>query len=455
VLTWSVSSPGCSMAAVSRALLGASALFLAVGCGNNNGRLPTDTAVTDSIARESPPTDSGPPAPLTPDSLPSTPAQPDSAAPDSASAPESLTALPAPRQLLATALSLSQVRLSWRDASSLESGFEIFRSTSGSVGPYTLIYTSGPNVTTFSDGSRSAGRTYCYRVRAKAGGGAATSANSNQVCASTMSGTTPAVRVVTFGDSNTDWGLNGTTFQVLARSYLSEVSYLKALAPNTSDQLAGKIEAKWRAVRTNAIRAVNHAIAGTTTGGGGFGGSNRHSSGAPQARTLVSGITRYEAEVLGLNWPWSGGEPATSKYTDGPVRRVQSYVPGTTDFAYVSMGTNDVTSNMTTEQTLANLRWMIERWRAAGRRADHFILTTLAPRTGPFASRFPALNNGIRALAASQGVVLVDLANHTSADNGLTWRSSSLHVGDGVHYSESVRDWLAGQVVTEMRKRVP
>jgi lysophospholipase L1-like esterase len=270
-----------------------------------------------------------------------------------------------------------------------------------------------------------------------------------------MSGTTPAVRVVTFGDSNTDWGLNGSTLQVLARSYVSEPSYLKAMAPHTSDQLAGKIEARWRAVRSNAMRAVNHAIASTTTGGGGFGGSNRASSGAPQARTVVSGISRYEAEVLGLKWPWSGGEPATSKYTEGPIRRVQSFVPAANDFVYVSMGTNDPTNNMSTEQTLANLRWMIERWRAAGRPADHFILTTLAPRTGPVAARFPALNTGIRALAASQGVVLIDLANHTSADNGRTWRSSSLHVGDGVHYSESVRDWLAEQVVAEMSKRVP
>jgi hypothetical protein len=363
--------------------------------------------------------------------------------------------LTAPQQLLASALSVSQVRLSWKDASWLESGFEIQRSTTGSVGPYSLVNRVTANVTKFTSVSLSGGRNYCYRVRAMSGGGAASSPYSNTVCTTTMAGSTPAVRVVTFGDSNTDWGLNGTDPLVVSRSYLSQGSFLAAMAPHGSDQLAAKIEARWRAVRANAIRAVNHGISSTTTGGGGFGGSNRHPLGAPQARTVVSGDTRFEGEVLGLNWPWSGGEPVTTKYTNGAIRRVQSFTPGTNDFAYVSMGTNDPSSGISTSQTLANLRWMIERWRAAGRSADHFLLTTLAPRTGTYGASFPSLNTGIRALAASQGVVLIDLANHTSADNGRTWRSSSLHVGDGLHYSEPVRDWIAAQIVTEMRKRVP
>jgi lysophospholipase L1-like esterase len=363
--------------------------------------------------------------------------------------------LAAPRQLLASALSLSQVRLSWKDASGLESGFEIYRSTAGSVGPYSRVSSVAPNITKFTNGSLSSDRNYCYRVRAAAGGGAAASPYSNQVCTRTMAGSTPIVRVVTFGDSNTDWGLDGTSPEIVSRSYLSLGPYLSAMTPHGSDQLAAKIESKWRAVRSNAIRAVNHGISGTTTGGGGFGGPNRHSTGAPHARTLVGGVTRFEGEVLGLKWPWSGGEPVTTKYTDGAIRRVQAFTPAATDFAYVSMGTNDPTWKISTTQTLANLRWMIDRWRAAGRQADHFLLTTLAPRTDSRGGSFPALNDGIRTLAASQGVVLIDLANHTSADNGLTWRSSSLHVGDGVHYSEPVRDWIAAQIVAAMRTRVP
>jgi lysophospholipase L1-like esterase len=200
---------------------------------------------------------------------------------------------------------------------------------------------------------------------------------------------------------------------------------------------------------------MNHAISGTTTGGGGYGGPNRRSTGAPQARTLVGGVTRFQGEVLGTKWPWSGGEPVNGRYVDGALRRVQAFTPTTDDFVYVSMGTNDAAAGIRTQQTLANLGWMIDKWVAAGNRANHFLLTTLAPCTSACGEAFPTLNNGIRALATSKGVILIDLASYTSADNGRTWRSSSLHVGDGVHYSESVRDWLAERVVAAMRARVP
>lgn len=169
----------------------------------------------------------------------------------------------------------------------------------------------------------------------------------------------------------------------------------------------------------------------------------------------MAGATRFEGEVLGAKWPWAGGEPVNAKYVEGALRRAQAFVPGTHDFAYVSMGTNDAANRISTQQTLANLAWMIDRWLGAGRRADHFLLTTLAPRSDKWGAEFPQLNDGIRTLAASKGVVLVDLADHTSPDGGRTWRSANLHVGDGVHYSESVRDWLAGRIVAELTTRVP
>ncbi|MGZ8397877.1 MAG: SGNH/GDSL hydrolase family protein [Gemmatimonadales bacterium] len=335
-----------------------------------------------------------------------------------------------------------------------ELAFEILRSTTGSAGTYSLIATAASNVTSYTNTTLSRDREYCYQVRARAGSVSETSAGSNRACVRTMSGGSPAVRVVMFGDSNTDWGLNGTSSTVVSRSYVSESPYTAAVLPHGSDQLTSKVEAHWRALRSNAIRAVNHAIAGTTTGGGGYGGPNRRWTGAPQARTLVGGVTRFQGEVLGTKWPWSGGEPVSGKYVDGALRRVQAFTPTTNDFVYVSMGTNDAGAGISTQQTIANLGWMIDRWLAAGKRADHFLLTTLAPRTGDGGKTFPTLNTGIRALATSKGVVLIDLAGYTSADNGRTWRSTSLHVGDGVHYSESVRDWLADRVVAAMRAKV-
>jgi lysophospholipase L1-like esterase len=236
------------------------------------------------------------------------------------------------------------------------------------------------------------------------------------------------VRVTTFGDSNTDMAWSTDEPRVRARSYVSDgAPRPRADAPNAAGQLAGLVEGRWTRLSARPIRVVNHAISGTTTGGGGHGGRDRNDAGAPNARTVVGGVTRFEAEVLGLGFPWAGGEPPGAAFPAGGVRRVNAYTPGPDDFAYVSMGTNDLANDgMPVEATLRNLAWMAERWTAAGHRADHLVVTTLAPhqRTRALGPSIVAINAGVRALAARTGVGLVDLAAYTSADDGLTWRAA-------------------------------
>jgi hypothetical protein len=262
----------------------------------------------------------------------------------------------------------------------------------------------------------------------------------------------PAVRIVTFGDSNTDYGYGaGTT--ILARSYVSNrlAGRLAANSPHHPSQLAGLIEAGWLALDRSAILAVNHGIGGTNSGGGAGGGPDRHpATTAPNARAVVNGVTRFEAEVLGAGYPWNGGESNTTEYPAGGIIRTNAFVPGAHDFAYVSIGTNDQTAGLTPEQTVANLTWMIDRWLGLGRPAGHFMLTTLAPRAGADDAALPSINAAIRVLAAARGVKLIDLAAFTSNDDGATWKSADLHVGDSTHYTTVVRQWLAGQVVAHM-----
>jgi hypothetical protein len=262
----------------------------------------------------------------------------------------------------------------------------------------------------------------------------------------------PAVRIVTFGDSNTDYGY-GAGATIVARSYVSNrlAGRLAATAPHHPSQLAGLIEAGWLALDRSAILAVNHGIGGTNSGGGAGGGADRHTATtAPHARAVVDGVTRFEAEVLGAGYPWNGGESNTTEYPEGGILRTNAFVPGAHDFAYVSIGTNDQSAGLTPEQTVANLTWMIDRWLGHGRPAAHFILTTLAPRGGADGNAFPAINAAIRGLAAASGVKLIDLAAFTSNDNGATWKSADFHVGDSLHYTTVVRQWLATQVVAHM-----
>ena len=93
------------------------------------------------------------------------------------------TGISAPSGLTATAVSTSQINLSWT-GNSTETGFRIERSSS-SGGPYTQITTVGANVATYSNTGLSSGTTYYYRVSAYNANG--NSASSNVASAATQS----------------------------------------------------------------------------------------------------------------------------------------------------------------------------------------------------------------------------------------------------------------------------
>jgi len=70
-----------------------------------------------------------------------------------------------PTSLNATAVSSSQIDLSWTDASTNETGFRVERAPGGTTS-FTEITTVGANVTTYQNTSLSASTSYSYRIRA-------------------------------------------------------------------------------------------------------------------------------------------------------------------------------------------------------------------------------------------------------------------------------------------------
>jgi transcriptional regulator CtsR len=70
-----------------------------------------------------------------------------------------------PTTLVATALSTTQIKLTWRDNATNETGFKIERKT-GSTGTWAQIATPGANVVTYTNSGRTANTKYYYRVRA-------------------------------------------------------------------------------------------------------------------------------------------------------------------------------------------------------------------------------------------------------------------------------------------------
>jgi hypothetical protein len=255
------------------------------------------------------------------------------------------------------------------------------------------------------------------------------------------------VQIVTLGDSNTDAGFQGTDPSPKVGSYVSSANpalRLSPSAPNSILQLAGKIEARWKANRSATIKAVNHGIAGTMSGTG------RSLVFAPNALEQVGGVSRFRGEVLGDAYPWSGDEPVNEFYPNGAIQRVQAFTPRSMDFGYISIGTNDV--GLVPNTTIRNnLEIMIDQWIGRGLAPSRLIITTLPPKRFAESANIPGLNVLIRNLALSKGVRLVDIAAFTSNDNGLNWKNASMHVvNDEIHYSEAVRDWIADQVVSIM-----
>jgi hypothetical protein len=108
--------------------------------------------------------------------------------------PTFLVAPKAPSNTKAVALAYNLVRVSWTDNSLNENGFQVYRSTTGATGTYSLRATRLPGVTKFRDARVAPLKSYCYKVRAfrTRDGTRSYSAFSNAACATTPAAPIPA-----------------------------------------------------------------------------------------------------------------------------------------------------------------------------------------------------------------------------------------------------------------------
>jgi titin len=100
----------------------------------------------------------------------------------------------APSSLTATAASPSHVDLAWQDQSANKSGFEVYRSTGGPSGAFTLLVATGANVAAYTDAGLAPSTEYCYQVRSfrATGRKSSYSAFSTTACATTPLPTPPS-----------------------------------------------------------------------------------------------------------------------------------------------------------------------------------------------------------------------------------------------------------------------
>jgi len=170
-----------------------------------------------------------------------------------ASTPTSQSQFAAPSDLVATAVSSSQIDTVWVDNSTNEEGFKLYRSTDGIT--FSRIATLGPNVTAYSNTGRPASTTYHYRVLAYNSSG--NTAYSNTVSATTFPPATvkpaPPSNLVATALSSTQvrltWtdnannenafklyrSLDGITFTEIAKPGPNATSYINSgLSSNTT-----------------------------------------------------------------------------------------------------------------------------------------------------------------------------------------------------------------------------
>src|SRR4030095_8330192 len=108
----------------------------------------------------------------------------------------------APSELVATAVSATQINLSWRDNSGDEQGFRIERSLDGFS--FAEIATVGPNVTTFNDTTVFANTFFFYRISSFNNFG--TSDPSNIAFAQTPANPVPVNPVILVDPTSLDFG---------------------------------------------------------------------------------------------------------------------------------------------------------------------------------------------------------------------------------------------------------
>ena len=183
-------------------------------------------------------------------------------------------------ELTATASSSTSIDLNWVDNFSDESGFRIERSSTSTSGGFTEIGVVDPNVQSYSDPGRSAGKTYWYRVTAFNAGGDEGSSN-------VASATTPGAQAGDVPTSPT--GLVATAIS----SSAIELNWTDT--SNNEDGFRIERSSTSKSTGFTAIAVfgsnVQTYLDDQGDGGGGGGGRPGGGGGGPTALTVASSTT--------------------------------------------------------------------------------------------------------------------------------------------------------------------
>ena len=191
-----------------------------------------------------------------------------------------------PSNTTAVAVSESRTDVSWQDNSTNETGFEVYRSTTGENGTFSLRTATGANTTSYPDEGLAASTQYCYKVRAlnTSDGSARYSEFSNAACATTLAPPPPPapgtiqITISTTGScpdrdgyfvrldtgSDTDVGTNAT-ITIAGVAAGDHTVWLGHVAPNCSVENNPRSVHVTSGATTNVVFAVTCGVGNTIT----------------------------------------------------------------------------------------------------------------------------------------------------------------------------------------------
>ncbi len=172
-----------------------------------------------------------------------------------------------PTSVTATTASSTQINLTWVDASTNETGFQIERSTTSSTG-FALIFTTAANAVSYSDAGVVANTMYYYRIRSTNGSGS--SAYSTQTGSSTITPSAPSGLTATVGTTTSinlawvDGSADETGFQIWMSTTAG--SGYSLIATNPANQVTRSVTGLSVNVRYYfQVRAINGALTSAYT----------------------------------------------------------------------------------------------------------------------------------------------------------------------------------------------
>lgn len=208
-------------------------------------------------------------------------------------APSNTTALPS--------TSNSSIGIRWDDNSSKETAFEVYRSTTGAGGVFSLVIKVGQDATSAADAAVSAGQEYCYEVRAiqVSGKTAVVSPFSNTACAMIPPPPPPAVpssasetivKPVSSSSVLVEWTAVGVDFRI-EKSVDSGASWSVAGVANNTRYFTDWTQTE----QPVCYRVVAYNLSGDAAP------SNTACTIPPAAATGIT-ATQVDAETIELNW---------------------------------------------------------------------------------------------------------------------------------------------------------